>query len=170
MCRLRSVLCSSFAALAILAGGASGALGQNAPGQTTRVQRAGSVEPPGTTVPNVVQANPLTGLRVQQTGSVERPEITVQNVLRANPVTAPYAIATTWSKGAVVLSGRVGTKPIHDAAVQLAIACGYPFRDDLVIDTAETFRVAMSSTPSMSGYAALAPNLSASYYVYPQPL
>jgi hypothetical protein len=69
-----------------------------------------------------------------------------------------------------VLSGRVGTKQVHDAAVQLAIACGYAFRDNLVIDTAETFRVAMSATPSVSGYAALTPSLSASYYVYPQPL
>ncbi len=85
-------------------------------------------------------------------------------------MTAPYPIAAVWRDGVVVLLGRVGTKQVHDMAVQLAIACGYPFRDDLVIDTAETFRVAMSSTPSMTGYGALAPNLSASYYVYPQPL
>ena len=90
--------------------------------------------------------------------------------LRANPLTAPYPINATWRDGAVVLSGRVGTKQVHDAAVQMAIAFGFPFRDDLVIDTAETIRVAMSSTPSMTGYGALAPNLSASYYVYPQPL
>ena len=90
--------------------------------------------------------------------------------LRANPLTAPYAINATWRDGAVVLSGRVGTKQVHDAAVQMAIAFGLRFRDDLVIDTAETLRVAMSATPSMTGYAALAPNLSASYYVYPQPL
>ena len=59
---------------------------------------------------------------------------------------------------------------MHDAAVQMAIAFGFKFRDDLVIDTAQTLRVAMSATPSMTGYGALAPNLSASYYVYPQPL
>ena len=90
--------------------------------------------------------------------------------LRSNPLTAPYAINPTWKNGVVILSGRVGTKQVHDAAVQMAIAFGFPFRDDLVIDTAETFRAAMSSTPSMTGYGALAPNLSASYYVYPQPL
>ena len=90
--------------------------------------------------------------------------------MRANPLTAPYPIAATWQKGTVVLSGRVGTKQVHDAAVRMAIAIGFPFRDDLVIDTAETFRVAMSATPSMTGYGALAPNLSASYYVYPPPL
>ena len=66
-----------------------------------------------------------------------------------------------------ILSGRVGTKQVHDAAVQMAIAFGFRFRDDLVIDTAETMRAAMSATPSMTGYGGLAPNLSASYYVYP---
>ena len=140
----RWVLRSSFGALAILAGGSSFAWGQNAP------------------VPS--------GSGPGQAATVERPEVIVQNALRANPLTAPYPIAATWRNGVVVLSGRVGTKVIHDAAVQLAIAVGFPFRDDLVIDTAETFRVAMSSTPSMTGYAALTPNLSASYYVYPQPL
>jgi osmotically-inducible protein OsmY len=139
----RWVLRSSFGALAILAGGTSFSPGQEAPGQS---------------------------IRSRQAMTVERPEVTVQNALRANPLTAPYPIAATWRNGVVVLSGRVGTKPIHDAAVQLAIALGFPFRDDLVIDTAETFRVAMSATPSMTGYAALTPNLSASYYVYPQPL
>ena len=37
-------------------------------------------------------------------------------------VTAPYPISVTWNKRAVVLSGRVGTKAVHDVAVQLAIA------------------------------------------------
>jgi osmotically-inducible protein OsmY len=139
----RWVLRSSFGALAILAGGTSISSGQEAPRQSTRPRQA------------VV---------------LERPELTVRNALRANPLTAPYPIATTWRSGVVILSGRVGTKVVHDAAVQTAIALGFPFRDDLIIDTAETFRVAMSSTPSMTGYGALTPNLSASYYVYPQPL
>jgi osmotically-inducible protein OsmY len=99
-----------------------------------------------------------------------RPEVIMVRALRANPLTAPYAINVAWRDGIVILSGRVGTKLVHDAAVQMAIAFGFRFRDDLVIDTAETFRVAMSATPSMTGYGALAPNLSSSYYVYPQPL
>ena len=90
--------------------------------------------------------------------------------LRSNPLTAPYAIGASWQGGKVILSGRVGTKQVHDSAVQMAIAFGFPFRDDLVIDTAETIRVAMSATPSMTGYGALAPNLSSSYNVYPEPL
>ena len=98
------------------------------------------------------------------------PKSSWPRALRSNPLTAPYAISATWRDGTVILSGRVGTKQVHDAAVQMAIAFGLRFRDDLVIDTAETMRVAMSATPSMTGYGALAPNLSASYYVYPQPL
>src|SRR5262249_9590259 len=100
----------------------------------------------------------------------QRPELVMAQALRSNPLTAPYAINATWQNGLLILSGRVGTKQVHDAAVQMAIAFGYRFRDDLVIDTAETMRIAMSATPSMTGYGALAPNLSASYYFYPQPL
>jgi osmotically-inducible protein OsmY len=100
----------------------------------------------------------------------QRPEVIMARALRSNPLTAPYAINATWKDGTVILSGRVGTKQVHDAAVQMAIAFGFKFRDDLVIDTAETMRIAMSATPSMSGYGALAPNLSGSYYVYPEPL
>lgn len=100
----------------------------------------------------------------------ERPEVIMTRALRANPLTAPYSVGAYWKDGVVVLAGRVGTKQVHDAAVQMAIAFGFRFRDDLVIDTAATLRAAMSSTPSMTGYGALAPNLSAAYYVYPQPL
>ncbi len=69
----------------------------------------------------------------------ERPELVMLRALRSNPLTAPYPINATWQRGSVVLSGRVGTKQVHDAAVQMAIAFGFKFRDDLVIDTAETF-------------------------------
>ena len=72
------------------------------------------------------------------------PEAIVLSAIRANPVTAPYAIAATWKKGAVVLSGRVGTGVIHDMAVRTVIDLGYPVRDDLVIDTAEAHRVALA--------------------------
>ena len=82
-----------------------------------------------------------------------RPEVIMTRALRSNPLTAPYAIGAVWRDGTVILRGRVGTKQVHDAAVQMAIAFGFRFRDDLVIDTAETFRVAMSATPSTTGYA-----------------
>jgi osmotically-inducible protein OsmY len=100
----------------------------------------------------------------------DRPEIVVQTALRANPFTAPYPIAAAWKNGTLILSGRVGTKQVHDAAVRVVIAHGYPLRDDLVIDTAETLRVPMSSPPWMSAYGALTPDLAATYYVYPPPL
>ena len=137
---------------------------------SARPRQGGNLQPPGTAVPSVARANAPSVSQDLQAGAWGRPEWIVQNALRANPLTAPYPIAVSWRDGVVVLLGRVGTKQVHDAAVQMAIACGFPFRDDLVIDTAETFRVAMSATPSMTGYGALAPNLSASYYVYPQPL
>ena len=51
-------------------------------------------------------------------------ELQVLSALRAHPLTAGYPITATWSKGAVVLSGGVGTKQVHDVAVRLAIASG----------------------------------------------
>ena len=113
----RFVVQSSFAALAILAGGASAVLGQDAPRPAKPAEDA----------PNV-----------------PRPEIVVLDAIRSHPLTAPYPIATSWRKGTVVLSGRVGTKQVHDLAVRLAIATGVPFRDDLVIDTAMTGLVAQT--------------------------
>jgi len=64
---------------------------------------------------------PPSSVRVEGT----RPEIVVLQALRSHPITAPYWIATSWRNGQVVLSGRVGTKQVHDTAVRLAIASGY---------------------------------------------
>lgn len=104
----------------------------------------------------------------------DRPEAIVLSAIRANPVTAPYAIAAMRKKGAVVLSGRVGTSVIHDIAVRTVIDLGYPVRDDLVIDTAEAHRVALAQTypggwPA-SGAAFAVQAGSAPYFVYPPPL
>jgi osmotically-inducible protein OsmY len=100
------------------------------------------------------------------------PEAIVSGAIRANPVTAPYAIAATWKKGAVVLSGRVGTTEIHDVAVRTAIDLGYPVRDELIIDTAEAERVALSQYPQIPAAATPWGPLagSAPYLVYPPPL
>lgn len=99
---------------------------------------------------------------------ITRPETAVAQALRSHPVTAPYPIAVTWRAGQVVLSGRVGTKLVHDTAIRLAIASGFSVRDDLTIDTAEVYRTAVTPTslnvpvgPSLGG---------APYYVYPPPL
>jgi hypothetical protein len=79
-----------------------------------------------------------------------RPESIVLNAIRAKPLTAPYPINATWRDGAVVLSGRVGTTQIHDAAIRTAIDLGYPIRNDLVIDTAEATRAALICPPTES--------------------
>ncbi|SIO59770.1 BON domain-containing protein [Singulisphaera sp. GP187] len=98
---------------------------------------------------------------------VNRPEIVVSEALRNHPVTAQYPIATTWRSGQVVLSGRVGTKVVHDTAVRLAIASGYSVRDDLKIDTSEVYRT--SGSQALMGPRAGLP-FGAPYYVYPPPL
>ncbi len=65
-----------------------------------------------------------------------RYEVVLIQSLQNNPATAPYLFATEWKSGKVVLHGRVGTKSIHDAAIQTAIGLGVPVVDALVIDTA----------------------------------
>ncbi|AGA27256.1 BON domain-containing protein [Singulisphaera acidiphila] len=99
---------------------------------------------------------------------VNRPEVAVFQMLRSHPVTAPYPIATTWRAGQVVLSGRVGTKVVHDTAIRLAIASGHSVRDDLTIDTAAVYRTAGTSVV-MNPPGAF-PLGGAPYYVYPPPL
>ena len=93
-----------------------------------------------------------------QGNDVPRVELQVLAALRAHPVTAPYPISATWNRRAVVLSGRVGTKAVHDVAVQLAIASGSPIRDDLVIDTG------LAASSAGPGLGVSSP------YIYPPPL
>jgi BON domain len=106
----------------------------------------------------------------KEAASLPRPELIVLNAIRANPVTAPYFIRTTWRKGAVELSGRVGTKQVHDVAVRLAIDCGIPFRDNLVIDTGAAHAVAGAETMATPAASALAQEYTSSPYIYPPPL
>ncbi len=105
-----------------------------------------------------------------------RPELIVLQWLRADPVLAPYGLSTAFRDGKVVVIGVVGTKQIHDMAIRLAIASGYPVRDDLVIDTSAVHRVASivagagnmgvgpAGVPALGAMAGLPP------YVYPPPL
>jgi osmotically-inducible protein OsmY len=103
-----------------------------------------------------------------QAANVAR-ELQVLTALRSHPLTAGYPIMATWSKGAVVLSGGVGTKEAHDVAVRLAIATGVPFRDNIVIDTglAHATAIGAGGTIGMSGFATLG---ASSPYIYPPPL
>jgi hypothetical protein len=139
-----SVVRSLLAGLAILAGGTTAALAQ------------------GTSPP----AKQGTGAE-----KTARPDAAVLNALRLHPVTAPYLITSSWREGAVVLSGVVGTKQVHDVAIRLAIDSGLPVRDNLVIDTAAADLAAQSAAIAAQGALAGTPALSAStMFVYPPPL
>ncbi len=110
----------------------------------------------------------------RESASRPSPEQIVLSAIRTNPVTAPYALAATWRKGAVELSGRVGTKQVHDVAIRLAIDCGVPFRDNLVIDTGEAHRVAIGQSIASAGNPGLNQTYTHFYspspYIYPPPL
>ncbi len=94
----------------------------------------------------------------------------VVDALRANPATAPYEIQVTPSKGAIVLSGKVGTKQIHDVVIQTVVNLGFVPHDDLVIDTAEAQRVAFRQS-YYGPQAGLASSVGAApYFAYPPPL
>ena len=95
---------------------------------------------------------------------------TVVDALRANPLILPYEIQVTPSKGAIVLSGKVGTKQLHDMVIRTVINLGLVPHDDLVIDTAEAQRVALRQAnygpqAGVSTSAGAAP-----YFAYPPPL
>ena len=79
------------------------------------------------------------------------PEEIVLKAIQANPVSAPYRIKTSWQKGLVVISGRVGSTAVHGVVVQTAIDLGYPFKDDLIVDTSEAMRVASLKARSAQG-------------------
>ncbi len=172
MIRPRGALRSTFGVLAVMALAARMAPAQ----QATRPLAPAPASPSpyaaiAPSSPSMTSPDRASVVRGQPAGlASQRPEVVMWRALRANPMTAPYAINVSRKDGALVLAGRVGTKQVHDAAVQMAIAFGFRFRDDLVIDTAETLRVPMSASPSMTGEGMLAPNLSSSYYVYPEPL
>jgi osmotically-inducible protein OsmY len=88
----------------------------------------------------------------------------IVQALQANPVTAPYRFTVSQRGTKYALAGRVGTKQVHDAAIQTMIGLGYPVRDDLTIDTAEVYRVAAQSAATLPPTAQTIP------YIYPPPL
>ena len=105
---------------------------------------------------------------VTATSVVASPDLVLLGALQSNPVTAPYRIGTAMRGGRVVLWGKVGTKYVHDVAVRIAIDLGYPFRDDLVIDTAEAHRVA--AFPAVPAVPVAGPLVGIPPYLYPPPL
>src|SRR4051812_35378507 len=77
-----------------------------------------------------------------QTPAPDPRSVAILQALRDNPITAPYRFFVAARGGRYALSGKVGTKQVHDAAIHTMIALGYPVRDDLTIDTGEVYRVA----------------------------
>ncbi|WP_337173668.1 BON domain-containing protein [Paludisphaera sp.] len=92
----------------------------------------------------------------------DAPERAVVEALRANPLLLPYPIRVTAGKsGEIILSGKVGSRALHDEAIRTVLDMGLVPHDALTIDTAEAYRVAAEQVQN------IAP---ASYFVYPPPL
>ncbi|GAC1452325.1 MAG: hypothetical protein NVSMB9_37270 [Isosphaeraceae bacterium] len=98
------------------------------------------------------------------------PELRILEALRTHPATAPYRFVVRSTGQQFALSGRVGTKAVHDAAIRLVIDLGYPVRDDLTIDTRVVYRGQQGplaynpGAPGVIGPSRVYP------YVYPPPL
>jgi len=131
-----------------------------------------SIPVPAQTVPRTTTQGTL---RPQSFPPQDRADIAILRALQGNPITAPYRISTSLRDGRVILSGKVGTSQVHDTAIRIAIATGYPFRDDLQIDTAEVYRVASMNAWNQQAAGGI-PSLGGNpfggnpYYIYPQPL
>lgn len=110
------------------------------------------------------------------------PELAILRALADNPATAPYRFRASAKDGKIRLSGRVGTKEIHDVAVRIALGVSPSIDDGIVIDTAEAHRA--SGVPPANAPAPVAPwpygaaasgttylpGPAGAPYVYPQPL
>src|SRR5207244_7359079 len=75
----------------------------------------------------------------------------VLEALRADPVTAPFAYSAANKNGKVVLTGRVSTKEVHDAAIRIATSITASISDGLVIDTAAVARAVAVTAPAPVG-------------------
>ncbi len=144
--------------LAFLAGSQTVGFSQTAPRPASQTQE-----------PNEVQR---IAPRAQADQSGARLDAVVLAAIRSNPVTAAYPISTSMQKGKVVLSGIVGTKQVHDAAVRMVIGMGIPVRDDLVIDTGAAAAVARAAGAAVGGYGGAMPGTLSNSppYIYPPPL
>ncbi|WP_435010683.1 BON domain-containing protein [Tundrisphaera lichenicola] len=110
-------------------------------------------------------------------------ELRLLRALQVNPLTAAYAFDTEPRGKKIALKGRVGTKQVHDIAIQTALALGVPVVDDLIIDTEAAHQAAafagQPGYPGGSG-AGYAGGYTPSYpmtgfygsvpYIYPQPI
>lgn len=86
--------------------------------------------------------------------NMTREEQLLLSALAKNPITYPFRFTTTVRSGKVVLSGRVATHVVHDAAVQTAIALGIVIDDQVVIDTAAAYPAAAGLSANPYGASA----------------
>ncbi len=121
----------------------------------------------------VVAIAPLSALKAQA-ADPDPGSVAILKALRENPLTAPYRFAVTIQGRQYALSGRVGTKMVHDAAIRTLIALGYPIRDNLTIDTGLINQIAAQNLAQggVNGPAGPGPGLAQNNlaYVYPPPL
>lgn len=102
-------------------------------------------------------------------------ETAVIRALALNPETAPYPFSTSLEAGRLRISGVVGTKHAHDAAIRTLLAMTSSIDDQIVIDTAATIPAA-GRTAARGGYGhpgavrGVRPTLGTMLYTYPQPL
>ncbi len=70
------------------------------------------------------------------------PEVAILQALASYPATAPYRFSTSIGQGKIRLVGRVGTKQVHDTAIQIALQVSSSIDDRIVIDTAAAHQAA----------------------------
>jgi hypothetical protein len=103
---------------------------------------------PGVWTLPLFAAGPEAGAQAVVETRAATPEEVLLQALASNPITAPYRFAVTRrAGGGYVLSGRVGTKVVHDAAIRTAIGLNIPVRDDLTIDTRAAILAAGAPLP-----------------------
>jgi osmotically-inducible protein OsmY len=132
------------------------------------------------------QPSPVSAQAGTQTQVVTKTlDMAIAESLAGNPVTAPFRIGVASRNGKLVLTGRVGSSYVHDAAVRTAIAYGASVSDQLVIDTTGAYPLNPPAGAVYAGPAGQRQNpvgtLAASYgpaaqgsvltsYTYPPPL
>lgn len=131
----------------------------------------------------VALLSPSTARSAQRSSAVAGAEAAILQALAGDPRTAGYAFGVSRRAGALVLSGRVGSKLVHDVAIRIAMDVTPALQDDLVIDTAATPPPAVTSVvttrPAALAVPGAWPNQPPTYttrslggvpYTYPSPL
>ena len=110
--------------------------------------------------PGIVAGAPPAASPSSGSAKPTTPESVILQAMRDNPITAPYRFAVKAVGRQYAISGSVGSRQVHDAAVRTLLMLGIPIRDDLTIDTREGERVAAMVPPTNQSIP----------YVYPPPI